>query len=199
MTQIALPASAGFSQFNLVANFTTVSFASPYGGSEQVTDLVNDRWYVSAELACNTFARAAALRAWITAMHGQANTVLLYDPGNPAPAGTLRGTLTLNASAAAGAASLTITGGAGQAGKTLLAGDLVGVGGQLFQVSTDTTFNGSGVGTVPIANRVRVALSNGASVAWDKPTAEFRIVSKPRVDFVPGYARAVPIDFAEKI
>ena len=198
LSEINFP-SAGFAQLSFTADFNTVSYGSPYGGAEQVTDLVNDRWRASAEFACNTFTRAAALRAWVTAMHGQANTVTLYDRANPAPAGTLRGTLTLNAAAAAGATSILVTGGAGQAGKTLLQGDLLGVGGQLFVVSTDVTFDGAGLGTVLLANRPRVALSNGASVTWDKPTAEFRLASKPSVDFVPGYGRTVPVDFIEKI
>lgn len=58
---------------------------------------------------------------------------------------------------------------------TLNAGDMLGVGSQLFQVRTNATATSAGVLTVKTVNRTRVALSSGAAVTWDRPTALFAV------------------------
>jgi hypothetical protein len=57
------------------------------------------------------------------------------------------------------------------AGPTLLAGDFLGAGGQLFEVAADTQLAG-GVGTVPVINRVRATIASGSAVTWYRPTCE---------------------------
>jgi len=81
-------------------------------------------------------------------MRGQSNKVALYHFARAAPAGTVRGALTLNASAAQGASSIVVTG-CNPATGTLIAGDMLGVGGQLLMVAADCTAV-AGVITVPI-------------------------------------------------
>ena len=200
MSLITLPAG-----FRPVTCFPTLYVvqrvnSSPYGGSEQAVDLLNDRWLMTCELPPSPRHSEGAWReAFINNLRGQSNTVALWHFTRPAPRGTMRGTLTLNASAAQGASSIVVTGGAGQAGTTLLAGDLLGVGSLLLQVGADCTANGSGVVTVPIANRLRRALSSGASVTWDKPTAEFRLATHSGVHYGPRSVSATSFDFVEKI
>jgi hypothetical protein len=121
----------------------------------------------------------------------------LYHFTRPAPRGTVRGTLTLNALAAQGASSIVVTGCSPATG-TLLAGDMLGVGGLLLMVGADCTAV-AGVITVPIVNRLRVAQSSGAAVTWDKPTAPFRLLSTNGVQYTPGVAQAVSFDFGESI
>jgi hypothetical protein len=173
--------------------------AAPFGGSEQAVDLLNDRWLCTLSLPPNTQANAAQLEAFIAAMRGQTNTVNLAHPLRKAPRGTMRGTLTLSAAAAQGAASISITGGAGQAGTTLLAGDLLGVGGLLLMVAADATANGSGVITVTLANRLRVAQASAAAVTWSAPTVPMRLLQTSGVQYQPGYAGSISLDFAEAI
>lgn len=173
--------------------------AAPFGGSEQAVDLLNDRWLVSLELRAQTLAEAATIEAFIAAMRGQTNTCALWHFMRAAPRGTMRGTLTMSATAAQGAASIIVTGGAGQAATTLLQGDLLGVGGLLLMVASDCTANGSGVITVPITNRLRTTQSSGAAVTWDKPTTSFRLLNTSGVHYVPGYAEPVSMDFGEAI
>ena len=173
--------------------------AAPFGGSEQAVDLLNDRWLCSLNLPPNSQANAAQLEAFLAALRGQTNTVALSHPLRKAPRGTMRGTLTLSAAAAQGAASISITGGAGQAGTTLLAGDLVGVGGLLLMVAADATANGSGVITVSLANRLRTAQSSAAAVTWSAPTVPMRLLQSSGVQYQPGYAGAISLDFAEAI
>jgi hypothetical protein len=87
----------------------------------------------------------------------------------------------------------------GQAGTTLLAGDLLGVGGLLLMVAADATANGSGVITVTLANRLRTAQSISAAVTWNQPTAPMRLLQNSGVQYQPGFAGGISLDFAEAI
>lgn len=150
-------------------------------GSGQTRVLAPPRW--TAGLVCPDQLSQAAAAVWrdlILRLQGRVNQLALYDMGNPAPRGTMRGTLTLNAAAAVGDVTLSVTGGAGQAGTTLLVGDWVGIGSgltrQLVSVAADATANGSGVIALTISQPVRWAQLIASAVAWDKPTALFRQV-----------------------
>jgi hypothetical protein len=171
--------------------------ASPFGGSEQAIDMLNDRWICSLELIPNSYANSQAVEAFIGAMRGQTNTCQLSHTARIAPAGTVRGTLTLSASAAQGAASIVVTGCSPSTG-TLLAGDLLGAGGLLLMVASNCTAI-AGVITVPITNRLRTALSSGAAVTWASPTAKFRLLATNDVTYISMKTNAVTLDFGEVI
>ncbi len=168
--------------------------ASPFGGSEQAVDLLNDRWLMSIEFPTRKAIHGAAVEAFIASMRGQVNTVGLWHFMRPAPRGTMRGTPTLSASAAQGATSIVIQ---TTAGATLLAGDMVGCGGLLLQVQSDATANGSGVLTATLNNRLRIALSSAAAVSWDRPTAQFRLLATSGQQYTPGRAEGATCDFGE--
>lgn len=169
--------------------------ASPFGGSEQAIDLLNDRWLMTCELTASKRDAAAAIEAFINSMRGQTNTVALYHFARQNVRGTIAGAKTLSASAAQGASSISIT---ATTGTTLLAGDMIGVGGLLLMVAADATAS-AGVMSVSITNRLRVALSSGAAVTTSKPTSTFRMLGNSGVSYVPGYANTVSFDFGEAI
>ena len=154
-------------------------FSNGDSGASQARILAPPRWL--ATLVCPegmNQADAALWRSLILQLNGRVHQLALYDLGNPAPRGTMRGSLTLNTAAAAGDTTLSITGGVGQAATTLLAGDWVGVGGgasrQLVSVSADATANASGVISVSISQAMRYPQPGASAVIWDKPTAVFR-------------------------
>jgi len=155
-------------------------FENGDSGSGQSRLVAPPRW--TAALSCPdalTAADAAVWRALVLGLNGRVNQLALYDLGNPAPRGTMRGTLTLASAASAGATSITLTGGAGQAATTLLQADWLGLGQsgsqrELLAVAADATADGSGLITVSLVSPLRWAYSSGASVVWDKPTALFR-------------------------
>lgn len=169
---------------------------SPYGGDEQVVDKLNDRWSCSLTLPVRKHADAAAIEAFLASFRGQVNWISLWHFVRPAPRGTMRGTPTLSGAVAQGASSLPIT---TTAGATVLTGDMLGVGGLLFMASADATADGLGAITVPLVNRVRTALSSGAAVTWDKPTAPFRLLSHSGVNYIPGIADEVTLELREKV
>jgi hypothetical protein len=169
--------------------------ASPFGGSEQAVDMLNDRWFMTLEIPGRYYGGAAAVEAFINAMRGQTNTVMLYHFGRQRVRGTIAGALTLSATAAQGASSVSIT---ATNGTTLLAGDLIGIGGLLLMVAADTTASG-GVMAVSLTNRLRKQLTSGSAVTITRPTAEFRLASAPVVRYVPGFTDGFTVDFAEVI
>lgn len=59
------------------------------------------------------------------------------------------------------------------AGPGVKAGDMLGVGSQLFQVWEDAETGAGAVLTVKTVNRTRTSLASGAAVVWDRPTATF--------------------------
>lgn len=130
--------------------------ASPFGGSEQVVDMLNDRWAVTMDLPPCTQDDASQREAFFNALRGQVNHTELYHFGRPTPRGTLASSQGLIFDAPQGAASVTI---ATTAGATLLAGDMLGVDGLLLQCAADCVADSSGVLVVPLVNRLRRAVS----------------------------------------
>ena len=186
-----LPSGVRFTQF-----VNQRVSASPIG-SEQAIDLLNDRWLCSITIPVKAASKVAALEAFVGAMRGQVNTVLLHHFARPSPQGTVRGTLTLNASALQGAASIVVTGCSPSTG-TLKAGDMLGVGGLLLMVASDCTAV-AGVITVPITNRLRVAQNGGVAVTWSSPTAPFRLLSSSGIEYRDMVGNQSTFEFGEAI
>jgi hypothetical protein len=197
MTTITLPAQFKLASLQMSAQVNQRASAAPFGGSEQVVDMLNDRWLCSLALTPKTYAEAAEIEAFIAALRGQVNTCNLWHFRRPEPRGTVRGALTLNTAAAQGAAGIVVTGCTPGTG-TLLAGDLLGVGGLLLMVASDCTAV-AGVITVPLANRLRAAQNAGATVTWSAPTVPMRMLSNSGVVFADGFAAPTSFDFAEAI
>ncbi|MCR8961139.1 hypothetical protein M0765_026445 [Variovorax sp. S2] len=196
MSLISLPFGFCPSAFTLRMQTNQRAFGSPFGGSEQVIDLLNDRWLISLTLPNRLHADAARVEAFIASLRGMTNTVNLYHWVRKIPRGTLRGTPTVIATTPAGNPFLHVQAVAGQ---TVLAGDMLGVGGLLLQVKDDATADGSGFLVVNIANRLRRQIAAGTAVIWDRPTAPFRLSSPSAVQYIPGYAPEVSMDFVEDI
>ena len=153
-----------------------LSFAEGDTGAGQSRIMAPPRWLANLVATDNlNQADAAYWRAMILSLNGRVNQIALYDLGNPAPRGTLRGAPTLNAVANPGDLTLNIVGTVGQ---TLLTGDWVGIGSgstrQLLSVAADCTIGSATVGIVPIGQPVRYTQAYGSALLWDKPTALFR-------------------------
>ena len=195
MTVIALPSSFRAESFMMRLFSNQRAFAAPFGGSEQVIDLLNDRWLITLTLPLGSHENAARNEAFVNALRGQINTCMLWHMKRRTPLGTMRGAPTARA-AAAGAGALVID---TTAGATLVAGDMIGVAGLLLQVAEDAVADVAGVLFVSIVNRLRMPVAAGAAVTWDKPTAPFRKVSQPGFQYRTGYAEGISLDFVEAI
>lgn len=192
------PAALRPESFRLYMETNQIVNSSPQGGNEQAVDRLNDRWLASVTLPIRTHAESRALEAFLASFRGQVNWISLWHMGqwSGQPRGTMRGSRVLQAAASQGADELRIT---TDPGDTMLAGDMVGVGGLLFMAAADCAAGGGGTLVVPIVNRVRTAQTLGAAVTWDKPTAPFRLVSHSGVNYVSGVSDAVTLEFRERI
>lgn len=196
MTAFTMPSWFGADGFSLSLYTVQRTFSSPEGGSEQVIDRLSDRWLATLSASPRTFAEAAALEAFIASLRGMTNTLAIYHLLRPQPRGSMRGAPVVAAPLFRGDPNIQVT---TTAGATLLAGDLVGCSGLLFQVAQDCVADGAGLMNILTVNRSRVAAASGTAVVWDKPSAPFRMTSKPVVDFIPGYAQGVAFDFVEAV
>lgn len=191
MALISLPPSFRPSGFSLTPYVNQRVSASNFGGSEQAIDMLNDRWQATVELPVRKFNEAAELEAFIGAMRGQVNTVLLHHFARPSVRGSIAGARTLATAAPQGAGSISIT-----ASGDVKAGDMLGVGGLLLMAREDAA-SVAGVITVPLVNRLRRAQASGLAVTTYKAAAPFRLLATSGVNYVPGYASTVSFDFGE--
>ena len=81
---------------------------------------------------------------------------------------------------------------------TLLAGDMIGCSGHLFQVAADCIANDAGAMTVPLVNRVRATIASGTAVTWYRPTAQFIMPAMVGGTMqVPGFTQGAALDLVE--
>lgn len=195
MAVIQIPAGLSVARQTWAQKRNDVEFRSAFGA--QAVEASSPLWSTSIE---STSKRPELWHALMLQLRGRTNQVALWNMGRPQPKGTMRGAMTL-AAVFQGATSLTITS-AGQAGKTLLAGDFLGVGAGLTQqvvmVTGSATANASGVITVPTEAALRNPFSGGAVVTWYRPCALFRNQnSVSQWEYVPGRTQGMSLDLLE--
>lgn len=173
------------------------AWASVYTGQTQRVSHLADRLRVTVELPLVARDLAGRREAYFMAATSNGNWVRMWHMQRPAPIGTMRGTPTTSAAAAAGAREIAIT---TTAGATLAAGDVLGVANQLIQCGYEgATADGAGAMVVPLVLPLRRAISSGAAVTWDKPTGTFQILSlDPTFDYTaPQLQMGLSVDLAE--
>jgi hypothetical protein len=175
MTTYAWPVGFTPNALRFTQMSRNLKFTSAVSGGQEMRALAPAKWMVNITMPVKKNNREFA--AFLMKLEGGLHYFTMYDFTRREPRGTMRGTLTLSSAASVGASSLVITGGAGQANRTLLAGDWLQCGNQLFMVVDNATANGSGVITVNVKSSVRTALSSGSSVIWDKPVCTYQLNS----------------------
>lgn len=149
-------------------------------GSTQVRLRGHPRWVITLTPPQRLKrAEAAYWRAVTLKLKGRANVLAAYDPARTAPRGTMRGSMTLASNVVAGAETMSVTAGVGEAGRSLLAGDWLQIGtghgtSQLIMLTDDAMADGSGVIAINFAHPLRRAYTAGAVITWDKPLGYFR-------------------------
>ena len=180
MTTYAFPTFSGRPapstlEWRLVAN--TQIAQSPLSGSMQTVELPGARWAWSASWANLQPSESAAMEAFLVKLRGQANRFTVPYWPRMTPRGTLSGTTLVFGAGQTGAA-LSIDG-AG-VGTTLLAGDVIGVNGELHMVATDATANGSGQMSLTLCFPLRASPADNAPVTYVSPTATFVLTRADR-------------------
>lgn len=187
------PASA----FEMRVAPNVMTFTSPYTKAVQTLDLLGERWAVKLNMAAGVDPIIGAAReAYFDRLRGPVNLIAMWHLRRPRPQGTLRGTPTVSGAVAQLANLVNIQ---STAFATVLAGDQIGINGQLVRVMSSVTANGAGLLTgVEVMPRFRAAVASGASVAWDRPTANFMLKADGvPVAFRPGMFEGSSLDLIE--
>ena len=175
MSVITFPATLRVSSVTWGQQRNDMESRSIFGA--QAVEVAVPLWTAALNAPADNEGYTGAWKALIMQLRGRTNQLALWDMNRPVPIGTMRGTMTLNAAVAQGDVSMSIIA-SGQAGTTLVPGDLLGFGSGLTQqvvmVTGAATANGAGVITVSFEPPARNAQSSGASVTWNMPCALFR-------------------------
>jgi hypothetical protein len=177
------------SRFEAELRGSVLVSVSPLTGSVSTLEIPGARWVFRLGYDPAYFGEQAEREALWSAVRGQANRLALYHFARPAPRGTMRGSPTLGATAAAGATTINISGSG-----TLLAGDMLGIGGQLVQVVANT----SSLSSTQIQPAIRTSRSGGTPVVWDKPTSTFLLMTPGvSVPYGPALGDAFEVELME--
>lgn len=195
MAIITVPAGLSVARQTWEQQRMDVEFRSMFGA--QALEGAAPLW---ATTITSSLKRPELWQVLMLQLRGRTNQLALHNFGRPIPLGTMRGTMTA-AAAAQGATAMTITA-SGQGGKTLRAGDYLGIGSGLTQqvvmLTADATANASGVIAVSFEPPLRNALAAGAGVTWDRPKALFRRTeSKANWQYEPGVIREMSLSLLE--
>lgn len=149
-------------------NKAGATFRSRYSGSFQAVGFGADWWTVNVALRGEgrVQRRTGELEALLMHLAGGINQIDLYRWDRPVPRGTLRGSPIVKTATVRGDLQIELT---AAAGATVLAGDMLGIGDQLFLVRAATAAVGTTL-TVQVVNRVRGAIAEGSPVIWNRPT-----------------------------
>lgn len=177
MSVITFPTSLTASKVIWGQQRRDAAYTSIFGS--QGVEVAAPLWSVSLTSPQMSDVNSGEWKAMLMNLRGKVNQLSLWDLGRPVPNGTMRGTMTLNVIGYQGSVALDIVA-SGQAGTTLLAGDLLGVGSgvtqQVVMVTANATANGSSVISVSIEPPLRNQFAAGAVVTWSKPSALFRSI-----------------------
>ncbi|MFM1991283.1 MAG: hypothetical protein RJA99_4240 [Pseudomonadota bacterium] len=184
-TRVYTPATADWG-----LETATLTAQSPTDLSVQTVDMLASRWVCSLAFTPHQNAERAAVESLMAQMRGQGNRLSMGHPLRRVPRGTMRGTPTLTSTASALASTIAITGTG-----TLLAGDMLGIGGELVMVTADNP----SLSAVPIAPFLRASKAAGTAVVWDWPRTLFipRESGATRVPLGPRVSPGFSLDLVE--
>lgn len=184
--------------WKLIAN--TAAYVSPLAGTTRTLGRGGDRW--GATLTCNNLTgdKRATLTAFLARLCGQTHRVLLKDHAY-SRRGTQSADVLVNGGSQTGYSLITD---GGTSAKTLLVGDWISVGYQLYMVVADATYNGSGQATLTLNRPLLSSPADNATVAVATPTGRF-LLTDNTVQWTnePGGSNGVissmTVDFIEDI
>ena len=227
MTVYAWP-GWGASRFELRIIPNLRAFAGPYTPTTQILDLLGERWAARVDLPpTNNPIEAAAREAFFDRLKGMAHQISLWHLKLTAPQGTLRSDTASVSVVNGGGAAVSVVNGSGSAvsvvnggppvlaaavaqlsntatintlaGRTVRAGDMLGLAGQLVRVMADSTANSAGQLAIEFQPRARTAWPIYSAVVWNRPTANFMLKAADGIGtvWIPGFAQSASFELIE--
>lgn len=173
------------------------AFAGFFTGQSTSISHLADRLQMTLTLRPCRPEHGAEREAFVNGLVSSGDWVRMGHPMRTVPRGTLRGSPTVAANAAAGARSFVLN---GTPGETLLAGDMLEVADQLLPVAyAGAVVGGGGTATVPLQLPLRVALTTAQAVVWNGPTGLWQLaVDQLDLGYMRGqWQQAVTLPFRE--
>lgn len=177
MAIVSWPSARHFEprEFSVGPRVPKSSWAGFYTLQTTTVSHLADRLQMTLQLRACRPEEGAEREAFVNGLLSTGDWVRMGHPTRREPRGTLRGSPTVAANAAAGARSFTLNGTPGQ---TLLAGDMLGVLDQLLPVAyAGAVVGGGGTATVPLQLPLRQALTTGQAVAWNAPVGLWQLAA----------------------
>lgn len=173
---------------------------APTVGVITTSELPGDAWSVKLEYGVHYTEERHRLAAFYHRFRGPAHIFRCFDIVKPEPKGTMRGAPTVLYVVQQGAYAMTIQ---TTAGATLKAGDMLGVASSLFpypiliQAAEDTAANGAGIMLLEMVAPMRYPISVGAAITWQRPYADFLILTPPVIPFEPKLSPPFSVEAVE--
>jgi hypothetical protein len=142
-------------------------------------------WQPEFTFAPHTVDDYLLYRRFVMKLRGGRNLARLYDPtltaevmgSQPRGAGGLSSTVNVRTAAVAGAESLVLKNLVAGAATVFKAGDMIGIGENLYPIEDDAPSDGSGEATVALGIPLRLGVAVDDPVTTVKPTGLFRLAT----------------------
>jgi hypothetical protein len=169
---------------------------SPFTEGVKTVEIPGARWVATLTFAPQAGEERARVESFFASVRGQANRIRMGHPSRKRPRGTIGGSVFVQGDLPRGWLGATLYG--LSPGATLLAGDLVGINGQLLMVTSDQVANGSGVMSIGFAPGLREPVSANTAVEWNNPKTTWILTdNEVRVPHAPGVSPSFSVDLME--
>jgi hypothetical protein len=158
--------------FRFELHSPTLAWTSPLSRSVQTVGMPGARWACSVAWPGMLRAHSAAMEALLVQLRGRANRLVLWNIARPTLRGVGGGSPVVNGGSQTGNA-ISITGLPINTTGWAVAGDMLGIGGELKMVTASVNSNGSGVATVTFEPPLRASPANSSAITVSMPTAKF--------------------------
>lgn len=168
MAIIDLAAGVSVARLSLSVAISASSYTGFFTGNRQRKSHLADRLRATLTLPPCRGSVADERAAFLLALASTGDYLRMPMPQRMRLRGTMAGSPVVTTTTAAGARTLPIT---TTAGATLLAGDWIGVGGNLLQCAyAGAVANGAGAMSVPLVLPTQKSITAGAAVSYVAPT-----------------------------
>ena len=177
MATIDWPATRAYQPQAMQFGATTPKsrFASFFTSNAQAVGHLSDRLTCTLSLPPCSASEGQMREAFLLGLASSGDLVRLGHRQRIAPMGTMRATPTVQASALAGARTISIQ---TIAGRTVQAGDVLQIGTQLVLARSLATANGSGVLSLSLALPIVRPITAGDAVVWDGPVGIWELMGE---------------------
>jgi hypothetical protein len=177
---LTMPTNVNFKTSNWSLLSTVAQTISPFTYAQTVHEFEGSVWQATLTLPPLNREQASEWQAFLTQLHGTKGTFLMGDPDAKTPRGAITNTIAVNGAHTVGAFDVVIDG-ADTSETIFKKGDFVQFNSagtsQLHMIVADITSDGSGNATLQIEPKLKVALSDDATITYSSPKGVFRLQS----------------------